>query len=174
MSERPEDWNVSYQRWLHQGRVDSFLYETIEINHSSFTSPFYLVNWETDLSVDIDGQSGSPVTFTAARFALEPTMVDGTLDQSASIAISAFDGRVYAALKTISMADRSNPLTITPRFFMSYNLLQVIDPPPAWNVYSITVGTKVVRADMRAAPTRIQRIGRYYTALEFPVLNMLR
>jgi len=183
------DLVLTYRQWLSQGRTDLTVIETMQIYHPDFTSlgltsnSLYLANWETSITRDIDdpypgGSVGTSITFDPSRFIYEPSSVGDTTEQGTTVTISAAGGVVYDALMAMTPLQRSTPVVIIPRLYYddtytgSYN--QLIDPAPIWNLHSINVSLTALRGELRADPLRTQRVGRYYTALEFAVLELGR
>jgi len=185
----PNNLLLSYRQWLSQGRVDLAVIETMQIYHPDFTSlgltanSLYLANWETSITRDIDdpypgGSVGTAITFDPARFIYEPTTLGDTTEQSTTLTISAAEGLVYEALMEMTPRQRSTPVVAIPRLYYddSYtgSVNQLVDPAPIWNLHSVTVSLTSLRGELRADPLRTQRVGRYYTALEFAVLELGR
>jgi len=169
--------NISekYRNWMVQGNSDRAVIETITIDHPSLGAPIYLANWDVDIVAtleDIDPVQG--VTFKASRFIMEPAAVRDGTEQNTTLVMGNYDGQVYAALKAMTSEEREQPVTIRPRMYLSDNLSeQLVNPSPIWNLHNVTASFEAVNGEIAAAPLRVQRIGLYYTALEFPVLAVI-
>lgn len=174
MSESPIDWEESYKEWLSTGITDARIIETMEIAHPSFTSLF-VVNSEQVETLPLADQGGTLQDFSAARFVLDPTPVNQSTEQQTQVLVSSLEGNIYRELKNMTMAERADGMSITVRLYLSSDkTVQLVDPPPIWTVHSVSLNQSVVRLNLRNQPLRVRRIGRYYTALEFPVLRISR
>jgi len=157
-----------YKEWLASGQMDTAIIETLEIVHPKFGS-VWLANW--DRSIDIVTETGRTATCIASRFYYEPPAVEGT-EQAAALMISSLGGRLYDVLLDMTYEDRLTPIRGTMRLYMSddyENLL--INPPPVWTLNSVDVSADALRCEIMATPMRVNRVGRYYTQYEFPVLK---
>lgn len=174
MTTPTQSLSVAYRRWLSVGKTNRTVVETVEFIHPSIAS-IYLCNWPESLTRDLEDVAGQPsVTFEPTRFLVEPAELSDSTDQSSALVMSALDGMVYEFLRNMTPEDREVPITVKLRMYFIETGGQLINPPPVWTLHNVIVTIDTARADLRAAPLRIQRIGRYYTALEIPILRLMR
>lgn len=166
----------SYKEWLVTAPTERGILETIEVSHPSWPAPVYLVHWDIAVTCTIqDKGADTPVEFLPARFVFEPAIVSDGTEQSASCAISAYDGVIYSFLKGMTPDERMVPIELRSRlYYTDDQTAQLINPSPLWNVHAVTATFETVHAELQVAPLRIQRVGRYFTALQFPVLGFAK
>ena len=165
-----------YRQWLSSAETDAALIETIQVQHVSFPD-VWLVNWDRDITATLEAVPGGSAvqTFQAARFYLEPQEVSDGTEQGTALTISSLGGALYEYFADMTPAQRQFPVTITARAWLSNNLTTpVYTTPPVWTLHSVVATWDVLQGEIKATPLRVQRIGRYYTTLELPVLVYLR
>jgi len=161
-----------YNKWMASGETTQALIETIQVQHSSFPD-VWLANWDRDIIATLEG--GGQQTFMASRFYLEPTEVTDGTAQGTSLAISSLDGALYEYFADMTPVQRQDPVTITARSYLSNTLTApVYTTPPVWTLHSVTATWDMLSGEIQATPLRIQKVGRYYTTLELPVLAYIR
>ena len=162
----------NYRRWLASGETTREVLETFEVNHPAFGSSF-IVNGDRDFRAL--KENGDYQVFRAGRFYAEPPETNPDLEQAMTVAFAAGDGAIYETIQKMTPENRLTPITATYRIYFSDEVDwgPRITPPPTWYVHSIEATREAIKADLRAPHMRIQRVGLYYTAHEFPVLRLL-
>lgn len=162
---------TEYKQWLSSGITNREVIETMEISHPAWARIF-IANADRSLSATLE--DASTQTFTAGRFYMEPPETTDTTNQSTTIAISALDGQIYDMVRDLTFEEREDPIQLTYRlFFLDDPSEPLIVPPPVWYVHGIEATREAVRAQLQATQLRIQKIGLYYTAKEFPAIVFL-
>lgn len=177
----PNNMVNEYLKWLSGGDVDRAVVDTIQIYHPTvFPTSLYLANWDVPITRLVSDPYPSGVEFSQefseSRFYYEPAAVADTTDQSTTLTVSSLDGAIYELLMGMTVEERREPIVIIPRLYFDNDDggEALIQPAPIWTLHSVNCSLTALRGELRAAPLRTQRVGRYYTALDFPVLEMLR
>ena len=162
---------AAYKQWLASGISNREVVETFDIHHPQW-GQIGIVNADRGITATLE--DGSQRSFMAGRFYWEPPETTDTTYQSTTIALSALEGRIYEMVKGLSFVDRQTPISATYRLFFFDNPSEpLINPPPVWYVHGLECTREAVRAELSATQLRVQRIGLYYTAQEFPALVFL-
>lgn len=162
----------SYRQWLASGSGNRALVETIQVKHPLWGDLFF-ANWDSDFGATISQglATGASVTFASSRFYFEPATIEDGLEQATQLVVSSLGGILYGELKKMTNEDRRTPIQITYRlFFHDDGSTPLFEPAPVWTVHAIEANRESIKAELRSAPLRIQRIGEYYTKSQFPVL----
>ena len=174
MSRPGDDFTQEYNEWLANGISNRTRIETAQISHSTFPTQ-YLANWQEDITKTLNDVSGTPSqVFTAARFIHDPAALGQSTEQSCNIAISSYGGQLYDYMMSMTMEERNDPITVVLREYLDNSDNQLVNPAPVWTVHNANVAIDAVSFELRADPLRVRRTGRYYTALDFPILTVLR
>lgn len=161
----------AYRRWLASGETGREVLETFQILHPSF-EPTYVVNSDRDFRGILE--DGNYARYNQGRFYAEPPTVEETTEQAMTVAFAQGDGQVYQKIRDMSFDSRQTPIVATYRlYFLDDPDTTLINPPPRWTVHSIEGTREAIKVDLRAPHMRIQRVGRYYTAQEFPALRLI-
>ena len=162
-----------YREWLASAPTERGVLETIQISHADFPSLF-LANWDVQVTCKLQDVTGEPdQIFLPARFMIEPAPTQQSTEQKTVITMSAYDGEIYKAFKSMTAAQRRTEITLTPRLYWTDDqTTQLVNPAPAWNIQSVTANIETIQAELTATPLRIHKTGIYYTALQFPVLGI--
>ena len=163
-----------YKEWLASGTTDDEIVETVQITHAGGAfADLLVVNADRDLTALLE--DGTTRKFTAGRFMLEPAETTDTTSQSTTISVSALDGMWYTSIKNMTYEERAQAITLVHRLYRLRDPLAgpLMTPPPSWTVNAVEATLEAVRAEIRAEELRMQKIGLYYTAREFPALVYL-
>lgn len=161
----------AYRRWLASGETERQVVETFQIEHASFETTF-VVNADRDFRAKLE--DGNYYTFNRGRFYADPAEVNEGTEQSMTVAFAQGDGKIYEKIRQMSFDDRQTPITAIYRlFFLDDPDNMLITPAPRWSVHALEATREAIKADLRAPHMRVQRIGRYYTAHEFPALRLI-
>ena len=167
---------AEYQQWLASGTTDAALIETIEVFHAATVpafSPIFIANWGVPITCTLE--TAAQQAFVAGRFLLEPATTNASFSQGTSLTMSSLDGVLYRAFRDLTYAQRQDPIKVRLRAYMSNDLTQIVTtPPPVWTLRSVTANFTAITGELSALPLRVQRIGRYFTSSEFPVLALAR
>ncbi len=160
-----------YKAWLASGVSNREVIETFEITHPAW-EPLYLAN--SDRGIGAILEDGREVRFIASRFYMEPPETTDTTNQGTTVALSALEGRIYDTVQAMTFDQRDVPIKATYRmFFLDDRSEPLLTPPPVWYIHSMEATREAVRIELNATELRMQRIGLYYTAQEFPALVYL-
>lgn len=113
---------------LYASSGTDVILETLEINHSSFTSPFYLVRDWQDLTATLEG--GQSVTFQKYSFNLVPESKDGSGTSSLRLSIDNVNRDVVDKLETAIVSAGNVPLTVYYRLYLSSDTTGPQNNPP--------------------------------------------
>ena len=173
MSSPSDDFLAEYDHWLASAPTAQAIIETVEVSHSTFGT-LYLANWHSGVDKQLSDVAGTPtVTFERSQFVLGPPSLEQSTKQQTTLGISAYGGQVYDYFRAMTMVERDEPILIKTRLYLENVDEQLINPAPIWTVHSANVGIDAVSLELRAEPLRIRRVGRFYTATEFPILRLI-
>ena len=169
------DETLNYRRWLTGVQSDEALIETIQLDHADFPAPVRLANWDININVKLE-TGATNVLFNASRFFLEPPQLEAGPTAATTLVMSSYNGMLYEALADLPVSARNKPVTVTSRLYLSEHLTAPVyaTSPPKWTLHSVVANWDVVQGDLQTVPLRTQKVGRYYTAREFPVFSYIR
>jgi hypothetical protein len=157
-----------YKKWLASGITNREVVETFDIYHPVWKH-WRVVNSDREIEATIE--DGTRQRFIAGRFYMEPSETTDTIDQVTTVAVSALGGRLYDTIRQLTFEERMTPITATYRlYFLDDPSVSLVSPPPVWYVASMDATLEAVRFQLQATQMRVQRIGLYYTAREFPTI----
>jgi hypothetical protein len=129
---------------------DEVLYHTLEIWHSNFTQPIYVVRDHADLTATIEASAarnaGLPVTFVAFAFNIVPPEVNRGGAPQCVIEIDNVSREILAAVESAMGSTES--IIVIYRAYLSSDLASgpENDPPLELTILSITADPFKVRA----------------------------
>ena len=166
----------AYNQWISSAETNEALIETIQVSHPMW-GDVWLANWDRNILATLEAVPGGGVVqeFLASRFYLEPAGLTSGTEQVSNLSITSLDGLLYEYFADMTIVDREVPIEIIARSYLSASLTApVYNTPPVWYLQSITATWDVLQGSLQSTPLRVQRIGRYYTSIEFPVFQYVR
>ena len=117
--------------------------DTLEIKHTTFTNPYYIVNDFQDLTAGLENSAGN-VTFKKYAFEITEPSKDDNGNQTLGITIDAVNLELVNLLSTAVEDTNNNPIIVTYRVYLSDDTTEPKSTPLELELTSVTINNQTI------------------------------
>lgn len=163
------NFETEYKEWLSGHMApDVYVIDTIHI-YGTVVGNNYFARHATPINATLE--TGPTVQFQAIQFEITLPNTQTGSQQRMEIVVPGQSGQVYKQLRRMDVYDRTQPLYITHRVYLSNDFSKpMINPPTNLQVRTVAAGKDAVAIQVAAPQWPNRQAGRYYNIENYPGL----